>query len=240
MSKDNEPVRSSKYMVNYGTAQGSCLGPLIFLIFCNDIRLNLTFLSCIQFADDTSLYKSHYNLQYLKFCVEHDMQSLQEWFCANKLTLNVQKSVCILFSLNGKHIQFDLELDGLVIPQVKCTKLLGLWVDDQLRWLEHVNKLILRLKTKIHLLRKGKNFLTTHAMRILYFTQIQSHLTYGVVCWGNMIDKTSITRIRKIQNACVRLIDESKTLERNYVNQKILTIDQLIWLDNAKDMVEVS
>ena len=178
MSKDNEPVRSSKYMVNYGTAQGSCLGPLIFLIFCNDIRLNLTFLSCIQFADDTSLYKSHYNLQYLKFCVEHDMQSLQEWFRANKLTLNVQKSVCILFSPNGKHIQFDLELDGLVIPQVKCTKLLGLWVDDQLRWLEHVNKLILRLKTKIHLLQKGKNILTTHAMRILYFAQIQSHLTY--------------------------------------------------------------
>ena len=54
------------------------------------------------------------------------------------------------------------------------------------------------------------------------------------VCWGNMIDETSLTRIRKIQNACVRLIDENKTLECNYVDHKILTIDQLIWLDNAK------
>ena len=146
ITENSETVKSSKYMVNYGTAQGSCLGPLIFLVFCNDIRLNLTFLSCIQFADDTSLYKSHYNLQYLKFCVEHDMQSLLEWFRANKLTLNVQKSVCILFTPNGKHIQLDLKLDGLEIPQVMCTKLLGLWIDDKLRWLDHVNKLILRFK----------------------------------------------------------------------------------------------
>ena len=54
------------------------------------------------------------------------------------------------------------------------------------------------------------------------------------MCWGNMVDETSLTRIRKIQNACVRLIDESKPLEHNYVDQKILTIDQLIWLDNVK------
>ena len=233
-TKNNVPIKSSKYNVNYGTPQGSCLGPLIFLIFCNDLQLNLTFLSCIQFADDTSLYKGHYNLQYLKFCAEHDMQSLQDWFRANKLTLNIQKSVCILFSPNNRIIQFKLELDGLSIPQVRCTKLLGLWVDDQLRWNDHVNKLILKLKCKIHLLKRGKNFLTPQAKRILYHAQIQSNLSYGLVCWGNMIDEISINRIRKIQNACVRLIDPNKSLERNYADYKILTIHQLIWIENAK------
>ena len=233
-SKDQPDIKSPSYNVEYGTPQGSCLGPLIFLIFCNDIHLNMTFLACIQFADDTSLHKSHYNLQYLRFCVEHDMESLQDWFRANKLTLNVQKSVCMLFTPTGKHLTFELEFEGLIMPQVRSTKLLGVWVDEQLKWHEHVNKIMLKLKAKIHMLCKGKTLLSTHAKRILYFAQIQSHLMYGLVCWGNMIDSTDLNRLRKIQNSCVRFIDTSKTLERIYCDNKILTIDKLIVLENAK------
>ena len=233
-SKDNHDIKSPSYNVEYGTPQGSCLGPLIFLIFCNDLHLNMTFLACIQFADDTSLHKSHYNLQYLRFCVEHDIDSLQDWFRANKLTLNVQKSVCMLFTPNGKHLTFELEFDDQIMPQVRSTKLLGVWIDDQLNWHEHINKILLKLKAKIHMLCKGKTLLSIHAKRILYFAQIQSHLTYGLVCWGNMIDSSDLNRLRKMQNACVRLIDSTKPLERIYYDHKILTIDQLIILENAK------
>ena len=196
-TRKNLVVKSHSYNVNYSTPQGSCLGPLIFLIFCNDIRLNLTYLSCIQFADDTSLHKSHYDLQYLKFCAEQDMQALRDWFCANKLTLNVQKSVCMLFAPNGRCVKIDLELDGLKIPQVRNTKLLGTWIDDELKWNKHVNKIILKLKSKIHMLYKGKNLLSCHAKRLVYFAQVQSHLTYGLVCWGNMLNETQLSRLKK-------------------------------------------
>ena len=162
-TKDKPDTKSPNYNVEYGMPQGSCLGPLIFLIFCNDIHLNMTFLACIQFADDTSLHKSHYNLQYLRFSVEHDMESLQDWFRANKLTLNVQKSVCMLFTPTGKHLTLELEFDGLIMPQVQSTKLLGVWIDEQLKWHEHVNKIMLKLKSKIHMLHKGKTLLSTHA-----------------------------------------------------------------------------
>ena len=91
---------SSLHTVEYGTAQGSCLGPLIFLIFCNDLQMHLEFLNCIQFADDTTLYVTHNNINYIRFCIEHDLLTLQDWFLANKLTLNIGKSICILF---GKH-----------------------------------------------------------------------------------------------------------------------------------------
>ena len=91
---------SQRYNVEFGTPQGSVLGPLIFLIFCNDLHLHLTFLSCIQFADDTTLYISHTNLNFITFALEHDLSILQDWFYANKLTLNINKSVAILF---GKH-----------------------------------------------------------------------------------------------------------------------------------------
>ena len=122
---------SSLHKVEYGTAQGSCLGPLIFLIFCNDLQLHLMFLNCIQFADDTTLYITHSNINYIRFCLENDLLLLQDWFLANKLTLNINKSVCILF---GKHkgIKLDIRLGNTSIPQAKTTKFLGMWIDQDL------------------------------------------------------------------------------------------------------------
>ena len=130
--------------INFGTAQGSCLGPLIFLIFCNDLQLHLLFLECIQFADDTTLYIMHHSLSYIKFCLEHDLSILQDWFLANKLTLNIGKSVCILF---GKHRgeKLDISIGSEKIPQVPNTKFLGIWIDQALSWNEHISKLILKL-----------------------------------------------------------------------------------------------
>ena len=90
-SDTGETNTSETYDVEYGTPQGSVLGPLIFLIFCNDLHLHLMFLSCIQFANDTTLYISHSNIDYIRFCLEHDLGILHDWFLANKLTLNISK-----------------------------------------------------------------------------------------------------------------------------------------------------
>ena len=83
--------------VSYGTPQGSCLGPLIFIIFTNDLHKQLMNTASLLFADDTTLYMTHRNLRYLKWCVEDDMKRLVAWFKANKLTLNLGKTVCVLF-----------------------------------------------------------------------------------------------------------------------------------------------
>ena len=72
--------------VDYGMPQGSCMGPLLFLIFCNDLHLNLQFLDSVQFADDTTLHISHRNMNYMKFCLTMDLESIDDWFRANKLT----------------------------------------------------------------------------------------------------------------------------------------------------------
>ena len=96
--------KSNAFDCNYGTPQGSCLGPLLFLIFCNDLHLHLSLCSSILFADDTTIYKSHENLRYLKWCMEEDLRIISDWLNANKLTLNLNKTVSILFPKSSKSL----------------------------------------------------------------------------------------------------------------------------------------
>ena len=153
------------YEINYGTPQGSCLGPLIFLIFCNDLRLHLDFMECLQFADDTTMIYSHKNPTYLAYCIETDLTNVQDWFCANKLTLNVKKTVYMKFHRkNCQTSNLNLELNGVTIPRVQSTKFLGTWIDDTLTWKCHISNTVTKLNTKLGLLYQSKHFLTTHAM----------------------------------------------------------------------------
>ena len=148
---------SREFPVEYGALQGSCLGPLIFLIFCNDLHQNLMYLHCIQFADDTTLIAGHRNHQYLKYCIESDLIIVQDWFNANKLTLNLTKSNYMIFNQNNtKVINFELSLNGITLPQTHCTKFLGSWLDDRIIWMEHVKKLKTKLLNRLGLLKRAR------------------------------------------------------------------------------------
>ena len=101
---------STYYPLTYGTPQGSCLGPLLFLIFINDLYYSVIHGISLLFADDTTLLHSHKDLRYLKWTVEDDLNSLMDWFKANKLTLNLDKTVCVLFSNKSKTKELTLDL----------------------------------------------------------------------------------------------------------------------------------
>ena len=202
-----DEVRSDTYQVKYGMPQGSCLGPLIFLIFCNNLHLHLQHTSCIQFADDTTPYMGSKLLKYLRYCVEQDLISLHYWFNANKLTLNVSKTVGMLFSPNSHDQCLHIEIDSIRIPIVQSTKFLGTWVDKQLKWKTHIDKLALQINSRNGLLKQGKRLLNLNAMKVLYYAQIHSILQYGIVVWGNMAQKSQIKRLQKLQNSSVRQID---------------------------------
>ena len=124
-------VFSDYHEIDFGTPQGSCLGPLLFLIYTNDIYKHLEFSNCILFADDTTIYFSHDIINFLKFAVEHDLGMLVDWFRANGLSLNLGKSECIFFNANAK-LKLKLasiEAEGIKIPFVDYTKFLGVWID---------------------------------------------------------------------------------------------------------------
>ena len=205
-----EEVKSKTYDVNYGTPQGSCLGPLVFLVFCNDLHLHLEHTKCIQFADDTTIYTGSKNLNYLKYCIEQDLCTLQDWFNANKLTLNVEKTVRMLFSPNQNNHNdknIKVELNSTILPMVQSVKFLGTWIDSTLNWKTHLEKLSLRITSRNCLLKRGKRLLNLHALKVLYYAQIHSLIQYGIVLWGNMINKSQVEKLQKLQNISVRQID---------------------------------
>ena len=114
---DPSEITSDDYDVQFGTPQGSCLGPLIFLLFVNDLNLNLGIGDCIQFADDTTLVFVHCNLKYLRYCVESELSVIQDWFNTNKLTLNIGKSSYLRFQgLKQQLTKFQIVLNGVEIP----------------------------------------------------------------------------------------------------------------------------
>ena len=228
-------IVSDTYDINYGMPQGSCLGPLICLIFCNDLRLHLEFMECLQFADDTTLIYSHRNPTYLSYCIETDLINVQDWFRANKLTLNVEKTVYMKFHRkNSSTTDLNLELNGVTIPRVQSTKFLGTWIDDTLTWKHHISNTMTKLNTKLGLLYRSKHFLTTHAMRILYFAQFQSVLSYSCVVWGPMLDKKWLNQLQKLQNRAVLQIKSGAEVNSMRSSLNILDVKNLILLETLK------
>ena len=180
---------SDWYDVEYGTPKGSCLGPLLFLIFCNDLYRNLEFLECLQFADETTLYYGHKNKNFLLCCLEHDLEIISDWFKANKLTLNLNKTVFMLFHPKGHKMNEKKKIEDKVLSNSRETKFLGIWLNYNLSWESHIHQLTLKLKRNLMLLKRSRNFLNKNALKLIYYGHFHSHLKHGILIWGSMLNQ---------------------------------------------------
>ena len=193
----NLTVRSESYNITYGAAQGSCLGPLLFIIFMNDIHLLPVYGSIILFADDTTIFSSHKSTKFLKYTLEHDLKLMIDWFKANTLSLNMDKTVGMKFWDSSN--SFALNMDDMPISMTNCVKFLGLHIDKNLTWQTHLSQLIEKLHTNRWMLSLGKHTLNQTCLRNIYHSQIQSHISYGLSVWGSMITQQKINELFNIQ-----------------------------------------
>ena len=193
----NKTVKSDSYDITYGTAHGSCLGPLLFIIFMNDIQLLPLYSNVILFADDTTIFNSHKSQQFLKYSLGHDLNLMVDWFKANKLSLNLSKTIGIKFWDNNKNM--TINVDNMNIQMTECTKFLGDYIDYKLAWHIHVNRLLDTLNTNRCMLCLGKRLLDTTCVRSIYYGHIHLHILYGISVWGNMIPQSKINEIFKVQ-----------------------------------------
>ena len=228
---------STYQKLDYSTPQGSCLGPLLFLIYINDLYQSIEYCNMILFADDTTLVHGHKSVKYLKWMIEEDLKRMTDWFNANLLTINLDKTECILFPLNNTISKTEVVTMMINDKQLKgtlCTKFLGTWIDNKLYWKTHTNNLLMKIKQNTNLLRVGNKFLNKASKKIYYYAHIFSHISYGLVVWGNMIDNTTKGKMQICMDICFNLITHQAPNITNYKREKMLRLDELITLENVK------
>ena len=161
--------------------------------------------------------------------LEHDMALLVDWYKANQLSLNVDKTVLIKFW--SENNPFNILIEGNTINKSKGTRFLGITIEENLTWNEYVQNIISKLLTNKRLLANAHNILTSFAMKNIYYAHIYSHLTYGLVVWGSMMKKSSQNDIYKIQKDCIKILSKKKndhTIGELFKQNCILTYPSLI------------
>ena len=130
---------SSHKKVKCEVPQGSILGPLLFLIYINNLSSASKALDFILFADDTNIFFSHSNLESLSLIVNSELNRLTDWFRANKLSVNIKKSNFVIFRPRQKRQTLDIKvyLSSQEIHQVNETVFLDVVLDEHLTWLSH-------------------------------------------------------------------------------------------------------
>ena len=179
--------QSDIFNINCGIPQGSILGPLLFIIYVNDLPLSLQHSKCILFADDTTIYASGHDITSLVTSINTDLLNVSEWFRANKLAANASKTSCIIFN-NRNATSLKLSFDSQNISPVNCVKFLGLLIDSKLSWSEHTEHVKSKLSKALYVMNSLKHFVPICQMKNMYFTMVQPYINYGLLLWGNTFD----------------------------------------------------
>ena len=146
------------------------------------------------------MYKGHRNLNYLRWCLETDLTTLVDWFKANKLTLNVSKTVYMLFRGKEAPTIDYITIDNEKITESESTKFLGLSMDKNLNWKKQTSILINKIKRNTTLIKNTKNMFNKDTLKLIYYAHIHSHIAYGLNIWGGMVTKEILNKIQKVQN----------------------------------------
>ena len=203
-------AKSSNLSINCGVPQGSILGPLLFIVYINDMHSALKRSIVHHFADDTNLLFSHKDPKVIEKIMNNELKLLYDWLCANKLSLNVGKTEFIIFRPPRTKLEnrVVLKLNGKKIYESRKIKYLGLIMDDRLTWRFHINELCKKLGRAVGMFYKLRHLCPKKVLRSLYYSLFNSHLTYGIPVWGNT-SKILINKLEILQKRAIRAINFS-------------------------------
>ena len=227
--------------VLWGVPQGSVLGPLLFLIFINDLPSASALCSWL-FADDTALAMSSSNIHELQARFNCEVNKVHDWLLANRLSVHyTDKTKFMLIQgpttkgRNSKSENFELFMGDHKIEKTTKYKYLGIIVDDNLNWNFQICELCSKLSNVCGVLSKVRHYLDRKSLMLIYNSLFDSRLRYGSLGWGTTSSK-NLSKLRVLQNRAVRFITFASfrsSVAPLYSYLKILPLNKLLFLQRA-------
>ena len=200
-------TRSILRHISTGVPQGSNIGPLLFLIYINDIcRLNLEGQPRL-FADDTALFYSNSDPHTIASFINSDLQKLSKYFSNNLLSLNLSKTKFMVFHSSRRTLPplSNPTLGSDIVEQVTTFKYLGVYLDSTLSWDAHIQQVCNKASFLCGVLRRTNNFLPCRVLLQFYHAHIHSRLSYLILSWGRAC-KSKLKKLQTVQNRCIKAI----------------------------------
>ena len=207
------PYISKTEVSSCGVPQGSVLGPLLFLLYINDISYSSNQFNFFLFADDTNLLYADKNLRSLELTVNKELTSVCNWLMPNKLSLNTKKSNFVIFRPYQKRMNldvtiklFDHDKNSLILLERKdYVKYLGVLIDSNLTWKQHILSISSKISKSLGIISRLRHFVPTDTLLSIYRSLIQPYITYGIAVWGQAA-QTNLDKLIILQKRALRLI----------------------------------
>lgn len=202
---------SEKLPISYGVPQGSVLGPLLFLIYINDLSNTTQLCQFVLFADDTNIFVSGNTKRLAYEKANSVLQLVSRYMICNKLHINLSKCCYMYFSPHKYSTENTLDdddiiiLNGKEITRVREAKFLGVTIDDKLTWGPHIKSLVNKLRSCTARICRIRHCLPQSLHKDIYHTLFESHLSYAIPVWGN-VSMNSLEPLFITQKKCIRIL----------------------------------